>query len=67
MIFSIRNCYLRGLAVWGLVLLGVLIFPFVALIGGAADVFYQTKDAWRDACPERRAAWRLMTFRSVDP
>lgn len=66
MIFSIRNRYLRGLAVWGLVLAGVLVFPLVAVVGGIADVCHATALEWRRCLPERRAAWRLMTFRSVE-
>lgn len=66
MIFSIRNRYLRGLAVWGLVLAGVIAFPFVVIVGSAVDAFNDIKDAWRLAKDERRAAWRLMTFRSVE-
>lgn len=67
MIHSIRNRYLRGLAVWGLVLVGVVAFPFIVLAGGVVDAWRAVSDAWRLAKDERRAAWRLMTFRSVDP
>jgi hypothetical protein len=66
MIFSIRNRYLRGLAVWGLVLGFVLAFPFIVLAGGAVDAWNNVRASWRDAKDERRAAWRLMTFRSVE-
>ncbi len=66
MIFSIRNRYLRGLAVWGLVLVTIAAFPFIVLAGGVVDAWNNVAFEWRRCLPERRAAWRLMTFRSVD-
>lgn len=66
MIFSIRNRYLRGLVAWGLVLLAVLAFPFLVIAGATVDAWNNVAFEWRRSRPERRTAWRLMTFRSVE-
>lgn len=66
MIANIKNRWLRGLAVWALVLAGVIAFPFVVLFGGAVDAFRAVKSEWRGSKSLRDYAWRLMTFRSVE-
>lgn len=66
MIARIQNRFLRGLAAWGLVLAFVAAFPFIVIFGASVDAWRNVKDAWRGAKDERRDAWRLMTFRSVE-
>lgn len=66
MIFSIRNRYLRGLAGWLLMAAFVLAFPFLVVVGGVVDVWRNLKAEWQSSKGERRHAWRLMTFRSVE-
>lgn len=66
MILHIQNKYIRGIATWALVLALIAAFPFIVVIGGVVDAFNNVKNEWRSSKGERRHAWRLMTFRSVD-
>lgn len=64
MILHIQNRFVRGLATWLLVLALIAAFPFIVLVGGAVDAWRSVKAEWQSSKGERRAAWRLMTFRS---
>lgn len=66
MIFSIRNRYLRGLAGWLLMLGLVAMFPFLVVYGAAVDAWNEIRFQWADSKRERRDAWRILTFRSVE-
>lgn len=66
MILHIQNKYIRGVATWLCVLALVAAFPFIVVIGGVVDAFNNVKNEWISSKGERRAAWRLMTFRSVE-
>lgn len=66
MILSIKNLYLRALVGWVIVIGFVTLFPLFVIYGAAVDAWNELRFQWLDTKRERRDAWRILTFRSVD-